>query len=92
MTRVVNRNFLIMASETPPLTQKGPKKRKNDFPLEDLVVEESWPKFIVLSSKDPTKPLAKVSPFIIEKSIKGCAGDVKNVTKMKSGSFPKECS
>ena len=57
-----------------------------------MVDEDHWSRFIVLSSKDPSKPLSKVSPFIIEKLIKGCAGEVKNVTKMKSGCLLIECS
>jgi hypothetical protein len=44
---------------------------------------------IVLTSNQ--KPLTKISPFIIEKTIKGCAGEVKNVTKLRSGSLMIEC-
>jgi hypothetical protein len=32
-----------------------------------------------------------LSLFIIEKTIKGCAGEVKNVTKLRSGSLMIEC-
>jgi hypothetical protein len=49
----------------------------------------TWTRFIVLTSNQ--KPLAKISPFIIEKTIKGCAGEVKNVTKLRSGSLMIEC-
>ena len=49
----------------------------------------TWTRFIVLTSNQ--KPLTKISPFIIEKTIKGCAGEVKNVTKLRSGSLMIEC-
>jgi uncharacterized alkaline shock family protein YloU len=32
-----------------------------------------------------------ISPFVIEKCIKSCAGEVKNVTKLKSGGLMIEC-
>ena len=50
-----------------------------------------WYKFIVLQSLDDKKPLNKVSPFLLDKTIKGCAGDVKNVTKMRNGCILIEC-
>ena len=68
------------------------KKRKNDNLLEDDIEDENWSPFIVLSNKNPGKTVSKISPFIIEKTIKGCAGNVKNVTKMRSGNLLIECS
>ena len=79
-----------MASKT--FTQTGSKKRKNDISLEEIVDDDHFSRFIVLTSKDSNKPLSKTSPFVIGKTIKGCAGDVKNVTKMKSGSILIEVS
>ena len=63
------------------------KKRKNI--IEEEFEVENWSRFIVLISNQ--KPLTKISPFIIEKTIKGCAGEVKNVTKLRSGSLMIEC-
>ena len=63
------------------------KKRKNI--IEEEFEVENWSRFIVLISNQ--KPLTKISPFIIEKTIKGCAGEVKNVTKLRSGSLKIEC-
>ena len=48
---------------------------------------DSFPKFIVLSSLNQEKPLTKRSPFLIQKTIEGTAGEVKKVTKMKNGSL-----
>ena len=63
------------------------KKRENI--IEEEFEVGNWSQFIVLTSNQ--KPLAKISPFIIEKTIKGCAGEVKNVTKLRSGSLMIEC-
>ena len=52
---------------------------------------DAWPRFIVLTSKDSEKPLSKVSPFVIDKIIKSNAGEVKNVSKLRSGSLLVEC-
>ena len=34
-----------------------------------------WPKFLVIEASDPDLPLRKLSPFAVEKGIKGMAGD-----------------
>ena len=47
-------------------------------------------KFIVLTSKTE-KPLTKISPFVIQKTIQSVAGDEQKVTKMKNGSLLVEC-
>ena len=51
-----------------------------------------WPRFIVLDSVNPSEPLSKLSPFAVEKAIKGRFGTVKKVTKMRSGSLLIEAS
>ena len=53
---------------------------------EEIEVSDNiWSRFIVLKSSEDGVPLTKISPFVIEKCIKSCAGEVKNVTKLKSG-------
>jgi len=80
-----------MASSFCP-TVPNPKKRKNENVITDEIgVSDLFPKFIVLKSKEGLVPLTKLSPFVIEKSIKSCAGEVKNVTKMRSGGLMIEC-
>jgi len=44
-----------------------------------------------LKSSESCIPLTKLSPFVIEKTIKSCTGEVKNVTKLKSGGLMIEC-
>ena len=78
------------------LTQQIPnnpiKKRKNDSRYEEeIIFSNNWSRFIVLKSSEGCIPLTKLSPFVIEKCIKSCAGEVKNVTKWKSGGLMIEC-
>ena len=78
------------------LTQQIPnnpiKKRKNDSRYEEEIeFSNNWSRFIVLKSSEGCIPLTKLSPLVVEKSIKSCAGDVKNVTKLKSGGLMMEC-
>ena len=47
----------------------------------------TWPRFIVLAPVDESKPLTKLSPFLVEKHIYGKFGTVHKVTKMRSGSL-----
>jgi len=38
-----------------------------------------------MESTDSSRPLAKLSPFALQKGIQGLAGEVKNVTRLRSG-------
>lgn len=52
---------------------------------------ETFPRFMVIQSTDPTKPVAALSPFVIEKSISSSIGTPKSVKKLKSGCLLVEC-
>ena len=52
---------------------------------EEIEVFDNWSRFIALKSSEGGIPLTKLSSFGIEKNIKSCAGEDKNVTKLKSG-------
>lgn len=75
------------------------KKRFMDQDLDDTdemaliypLKTNNWPKFIVMESVTPDVPLAKLSPFAIQKGISGIAGTVKDVKKLKSGQILVEC-
>ena len=65
---------------------------KNENVITDEIgVSDLFPKFIVLKSKEELIPLTKLSPLVIEKYVKSCAGEVKNVTKMRSCGLMIEC-
>ncbi|XP_061170354.1 uncharacterized protein LOC133179670 [Saccostrea echinata] len=60
----------------------------NDEQLNSVV--EHWPRFITLEAKlsdQNSKPLTKVSPFLIQKGIQGIIGTPKSVKKLKSGAL-----
>ena len=61
-----------------------------DSDVEDITFPEwnlVWPRYIVLSPLDDKEPLTKLSPFAIEKGIKGQFGTVHKVIKMRFGSL-----
>ncbi|XP_062616032.1 uncharacterized protein LOC134277735 [Saccostrea cucullata] len=65
----------------------------NDEQITSVV--EHWPRFITLEAKlseKQTKPLTKVSPFLIQKGIQGVIGTPKSVKKLKSGALLIEVS
>jgi hypothetical protein len=66
------------------------EKRKSDD-NSNIDYINTWPRFIVLTSKDENKIITKLSPFILEKRLKAQHGEVRNVTKMKSGNLLVEC-
>jgi hypothetical protein len=46
-----------------------------------------FPHFLFVQGTDPEKPVCKLSPFTIKKSIQSIAGTVKNVTQLRSGNL-----
>ena len=47
----------------------------------------SFPRFLIIESTKPDQPLAKLSPFVIEKVLVSIAGSPKSVKKLNSGSL-----
>jgi hypothetical protein len=68
------------------LEETYPTKRRN-LELEDITNALSFPKFIYVEATNPDQPLTKISPFAVEKGIKGWVGDVKNVKRLQSGNL-----
>ena len=52
---------------------------------------ETFPRFMVIQSKDDTRPVAALSPFVIEKTIAGNLGTPKSVKTLTSGCLLVEC-
>ena len=52
----------------------------------------SWPRFLIIKSKDPSKPVGKLSPFAIAKGLKGLAGELAQIKKLRSGDLLVECT
>ena len=74
---------------------------KRNRPVHDLdsdsddelfLINDSWPRFIVLSSASEEKPLSKLSPFAVQKGFQAIAGTLKSTKRLRDGSFLVECS
>ena len=51
---------------------------------------DKWPRFITLEaeqSDQQSKPLTKISPFLIQKGLQGIIGNPKSIKKLKSGAL-----
>ena len=48
---------------------------------------DDWPRFLILTSVNPERPIGKLSPFAIHKGILGIAG-----VKLRSGDILVECA
>jgi hypothetical protein len=70
---------------------KRSKTDSSELPVPELDPSseiDSWPRFLVIESTDSERNvsnLSKLSPFVIEKSIKGCIGTAVQVKKLQSG-------
>ena len=59
---------------------------------EQREVSSASDRFFVMRSEDQTKPIDKLSPFVIDKAIKCTIGTLKSIKKLHSGHFLLEVS
>ena len=64
----------------------------SDSDDEPFLTNDSWPRFVVLSSASEEKPRSKLSPFAAQKGFRAVAGTLKSTKKLRDGSFLVECS
>ncbi|XP_048255090.1 uncharacterized protein LOC125381694 [Haliotis rufescens] len=70
-----------------------PKRRHLDVDAETDDVSQhidTWARFLVIETLD--KQPIKLNPFAVSKAISGICGEVKNVTRQRSGSLLVECA
>ena len=65
-----------MASST---FNKSMKRTRNDDPDSDsdselYITNDTWPRFMVMTSASEEKPLSKLSPFAVQKGFQAIAG------------------
>ena len=82
-------------------SQKKAKLNESKCPLSDSDSETETPspssnsfnspRFIVIQSQDPSKPVTKLSPFIIEKQLSSILGTPKSVKKLNDQTILDEC-
>ena len=65
------------------------KRTRKDYDNEQAESESTGPfaRFLIIESLHPEKPLAKLSPFVIEKVLVSLAGSPKSVKKLKNGTL-----
>ena len=70
------------------------KRNTPDHDSDDelFLMNDSWPRFIVMSSASEEKPPSKLSPFAVQKGFQAIAGTLKSTKMLRDGSFLVECS
>ena len=53
--------------------------------------ETNWPRFLIVESASEDLPLQKLSPFADQKGFQAVAGTLKNIKRLRDGSFLVEC-
>ena len=93
----------VVKLHTNMASQKKAKLNESKRPLSDSDSETETPnpsaipnsfnspRFIVIQSQDPSKPVTKLSPFIIEKQLSSILGTPKSVKKLKDQTILVEC-
>ena len=65
---------------------------EDDDSESDSERRDNWARYIILSTlEENEKPVTKLSPFVIEKAIKGIVGEVPSIKKMKNETLLVEC-
>ena len=65
---------------------------EDDDSESDSERRDNWAKYIILSTIDEDeKPVTKLSPFVIEKTLKGIIGEAQSIKKMKNETLLVEC-
>ena len=64
----------------------------SDSDNEFFFSDDSYPRFLVISAADESRPLSTLHPFAVDKGLKGIAGTLKNVTRLRNGNFLVECN
>ena len=76
-------------SKNPKYNKKKRKEREDSSSESERIPEQTpdvWPRFLVVSPVDEEKPLTKVSPFAIHKTIVSVAGQpVSDIKRQRSG-------
>lgn len=83
---------VIISESSQSSSRSSAKKRKNEVLIDSDTGSDSWPAFLVLSTRKDYYPATRIKPFALGKAIAGCAGDVKQVKKLRSGYILIECS
>src|SRR6267154_3187635 len=81
---------LTSSNESSPSNEQTTKLNEETTNIRDLCATDAWPRFLVMESLEE-KSLSRLSPFIIEKAMKGIC-DVVDAKKLRSGALLIEVS
>ncbi|XP_071086563.1 uncharacterized protein [Haliotis cracherodii] len=82
-----------MAQQQSGSSRNEKKRRLEDIDLSSGSISQNidtWARFLVIEAAD-NLPI-KLNPFAISKAVSGICGEVKNVTRLRSGSLLVECA
>ena len=69
------------------------RPRPEDSESDSEPVIDTWPRFLVITSKNPEQTFDKVSPFVVAKALKGSIGEsYKDAKILRSGKVLVECA
>ena len=75
--------YISLFMENP--TKKRPVTETTPDSDDDSRSVTSFPRFVVIKSNNPEKPVAGLSPFVVEKTVKGILGMTPKIKKLRSG-------
>ena len=82
-----SQHFPILQPSTSTSSTPYRKRKLLTVDERNEYIDENWPRFLIMHSSDPTKPLSTLTPFVLWEGIIGSAGTPKKMTKLKSGDF-----
>ena len=64
----------------------------SDTDNELFLMNDNWPRFIVVKTASEERLLSKLSPFAVQKGFQAIARTLKSTKRLRDGSFLVECS
>ena len=86
-------NFFLMPLWRPNTKPQTKQRKYNDVEpsSSDEETVDNWSSFLIMEGGDAGGQPVKLNPFAIDKGLKGHAGTLKNVTRLRSGFLLLEC-
>jgi len=72
----------VVANKNKGSTSDKQNKEKSQQLITEDQTPDSYNRWFIIQSSDKDKPLAKLSPFIIDKALKATLGELKTITRL----------
>ena len=86
----VTKHYVTYSGNKSPIQKKSTGWRLR-YGFRQWDAHELWARFLVVESANEDLPLQKLSPFAIQKGFQAIAGTLKNINRLRDGSFLVEC-